>query len=128
MVKELEAKVIELLGDSYKLSFDDGNSLELEFWSPAGEDMPITLSGDNLRELVKDAEKQWEDFDADDHAAQIYHAKHYGSDEMKRFYAGAPDSLEDLVEDAKAIKATYKDIFDRLDKASKSEPKDVVYK
>ena len=31
MVKELEAKVNELLGDSYKLSFDDCNSLELEF-------------------------------------------------------------------------------------------------
>lgn len=128
MVKELEAKVNELLGDSYKLSFDDGNSLELEFWSPAGEDMPITLRGDNLRELAKDAENQFDDFDADDHAAQIYHAKNYGSDDMKRFYSGAPDSLEDLVEDAKAIKSTYKDIFDRLDKAAKSESKDVVYK
>ena len=128
MVSELKEKVNDVLGDSYKLSFDDDNSLELEFWSPAGEDMPITLSGDNLRELAKNAEDLYDDFDADDHAAQIYHAKNYGSDDVRSYYADAPDLLEDLISDAEAIKVTYKDIFDKLSKAAKREPKSVLYK
>ena len=121
MVKELEAKVNELLGDSYKLSFDDGNSLELEFWSPAGEDCLVDLNGKTLRGLADDAKKTYEAFDSEEHAAQIYHARHYGSKNDRRFYAGAPERLNDLLEDAKSIKESYRDIWKKLEAAANAE-------
>ena len=119
---DLIIKVIKILRD-YKVSACQYGSIEVEFWSPDGEDMPISLFGDSLEQLAQCAKDQWEEFDADDHAAQIYHAKHYGSDEERRFFAAASDSLEDLVADAKAIKKTYERIYKALDAAARRSSK-----
>ena len=113
MDKKLKEKVDGVLGEDCKVSFDE-DGVQVEFWSPAGEDMPIYIRGNTIEELAADARDVCDRFDADGHAAQIYHAKHYGDEETRRFYAGAPDSLEDLIEDAKAIKMSLEDIADRL--------------
>lgn len=122
MDKKLQEKVDKILRSDYKVSFDD-EGVTVEFWSPVGEDMPEYFRGETLRELAADAREAYEAFDADDHAAQIYHAMHYGTVDQQRFYAGMPESLEDLLEDAKAIKRTLKDIVDKLEKAAKKEGK-----
>lgn len=110
---ELREKVDKVLGSDYKVSFE-GVGVSVEFWSPAGEDMPTYIRGNTIEELAADARELYGGFDAEGHAAQIYHAKHYGDKETRRFYAGAPDSLEDLIEDAKAIEMSLKDIADKL--------------
>lgn len=122
MDKKLKEKVDKILGKDYRLGWDD-EGVDVEFWSPVGEDMPEYLRGKTLRELAADAREAYEAFDADDHAAQIYHAMHYGTVDQQRFYAGMPESLEDLLEDAKAIKQTLKDIVDKLEKAAEKEGK-----
>jgi len=122
MNDKLQDKVTNVLGKDYKLHFDE-EGVDVEFWSPAGEDMTAYLRGDTLKELSQEAMESYDSFDPDDHAAQIYHAKEYGTEEQQRFYAGAPASLEDLLEDAKAIKRTLKDIVDKLEKAAKKEGK-----
>ena len=122
MDKKLKEKVDGVLGEDCKVSFDE-DGVQVEFWSPAGEDMPIYIRGNTIEELAADARDVCDRFDADGHAAQIYHAKHYGDEETRRFYAGAPDSLEDLIEDAKAIKMSLEDIADRLGRCVKGKGK-----
>jgi len=126
MKQELIDKVKKVLGDDYKLYFES-DSVEVEFWSPAGENMIVTVHGGSLREMERSAESQYDDFDADYHAAQIYRAKH-GSEDEQIFFSSAPESLSELLADAKAIKKSYKDIFIKLLKAANKEPKDVQYK
>lgn len=122
MDRKLQEKVDKILRSDYKVSFDD-EGVTVEFWSPVGEDMPEYFRGKTLRELAADAREAYEAFDANDHAAQIYHAMHYGTEDQQRFYAGMPESLEDLLEDAEAIKQTFKDIVDKLEKAAEKEGK-----
>ena len=87
---------------------------DVEWFSPAGEDVIAALHGNSLRELTNAAMTVWADFDPDDHACQIYHAKHYGSLEDKRFYSRAPATLDELREDANCIKSFFKDTWDKI--------------
>lgn len=112
---DLQVKIRKILRD-YKVSFCS-NGIEVEFWSPEGEDMPVFLSGCSLEELANSAKKEWNAFDVDEHAARIYNAKQYGSRDVKRFFEAAPDSLSDLLKDAKAIKKTHERIYKALDSA-----------
>lgn len=111
-------QLAEILPD-YKVMGKDGECYEVESFTTAGEDVVITLWGKNLGEMADYARGGYEEFDPEDHAAVIYHAKHYGSDEDKRYYAGAPYSLSDLLEDAKEIKAMHKEIWDKLVEADR---------
>ena len=122
MDKKLQEKVDGVLGGDYRVSFDE-DGVQVEFWSPAGEDMPAYIRGNTIEELAADARDVCDRFDADGHAAQIYHAKHYGDEETRRFYAGAPESLEDLMEDARAIKKSLEDIADKLGRCVKGKGK-----
>jgi hypothetical protein len=99
-----------------------GSDFEVEWWSPADEDVIISLHGESLRELADSAKEAYDDFDPDDHAAIIYHAKHYGSADQQRFYARAPSELTDLVEDAEEINSFYKDVWERLEAAAAATP------
>lgn len=86
---------------------------DIEAHSPAGEDILMSLSG-TLGEMILQAESVYDDYDPDDHAAVIYHAKHYGSEDDQRFYASAPGMLEDLVEDSHAIDNMYWGVLEAL--------------
>lgn len=121
MTSGLEEKLDKILGNDYRVNCYEDDSCDVEFWSPVGEDCPVGLNGKTLRELADDAKKAYEAFDPEDHAAQIYHAKHYGSEEDKRFYAGEPERLHDLLEDAESIKESYRDIWQKLEAAANAE-------
>ena len=115
-------KQLEKMFPDWKIyQYSDEGSFELSGYSPEGENILVTISGSTFAELARDAAAEHERFDADDHAAQIYHAKHYGSENDKRFYAGAPERMHDLLEDAKSIKESYKDIWQKLEAAANAE-------
>lgn len=99
---------------------EDGGCYELEQWSDAGEDVIITLRGATLAELAADAREAWKNFDADVHAAQILLAKREGDENARRFYAAAPDSMRELLADARNIKAMHKWVWRTLDKAARA--------
>ena len=116
MAKVTKERLESILPDWEVSSCSDGD-FELSSYSPAGENIVMSLDGDTLDEMARFAESYYNDFDPQDHAAQIYHAKHYGSADEQRFYAGAPDDLEDLLEDAKAIDEMYYSVYQTLCKA-----------
>ena len=91
---------------------EKGGCYELSGYSPAGENVVITVRGRTFSELADDAEDAWNAFDADTHAAEICTAKNSGNPDMERFYAAAPDSLRDLQEDAEAIDKMYERVYE----------------
>ena len=95
---------------------EDGE-FDISSYSPAGENVVMSLVGDTFDDMARSAEDYYNDFDPQDHAAQIYHAKHYGTEDEKRFYAGALGDLEDLLKDAKAIDKMYYSVYQNLSKA-----------
>lgn len=114
--KMTEQRLGELLPD-WKV-YVSGEDVELTRHSPAGEEVCVSLKLGTAAAMANQASAYYDDFDPDDHAAQIYHAKHYGSDDQQRFYAGAPDSLEDLVADAHAIDNLYYGVYEALKNAA----------
>jgi len=120
-------KQLEKMFPDWKIyQYSDEGSFELSGYSPEGENIVFTISGSTFVELARDAAAEHERFDADDHAAQIYHAKHYGSADEQRFFAGAPEKLKDLLKDAKAIKKMLKEVAKALE--AKANGKDKVQK
>lgn len=87
--KAMKAKAEEL-GWSWDEGFD--GSVELENWSPAGEDIIVTLVGENIAQEMRDYANS---FDEEDHVRELLNAKANG-------FAGVPD-LKTLVGDAEEI-------------------------
>jgi len=117
-------KIADVLADKTDASWRvydcdvKGGCYEIETWSPAGEDVIITIRGATLVDLWRDAMEATEAFDAEEHAAQILIAKRTGDENAKRFYAAAPDGLRALLEDAEAIVKLHKALVNELQKAS----------
>ena len=95
-----------------------GGSFEISTYPPAGENVLISLDGSTLAELANDARNAAEAFDAEEHAARILTAKRSGTENERRFYADAPDSLRDLLEDAEEIAKLHKALFQALKTAA----------
>lgn len=76
---------------------DDG-SIELENWSPAGENIIVTLAG---KDIVREMLRYSADFDVDEHVAPLVEI---------RGTRGVPDSILVLVEDAKEIEEMLDDL------------------
>lgn len=123
MAKVTKERLESILPDWEVSSCGDGD-FELSSYSPAGENIVMSLDGDTLDEMARFAESYYNDFDPQDHAAQIYHAKHYGSADEQRFYAGAPEDLEDLIADAKEIDEMYYAVYQALYSAWQEEKDD----
>lgn len=120
-------KRLEKMFPDWKIyQYSEDESFELSGYSPEGENIVFTISGSTFAELARDAAVEHERFDADDHAAQIYHAKHHGSADERRFYAIAPEKLKDLLKDARAIKKMLKKVAMALE--VKANGKDKVQK
>ena len=121
-MKNTLEKIIDKLesdtGATWSVYDCGGGSFEISTYSPAGENMIISLDGSTLAELANDIQEARENFDAEEHAAQILVAKRAGTKEAKRFYAAAPDSLRDLLEDAEAIAGLYKALENELKAAA----------
>jgi hypothetical protein len=109
-------KLLEkLLGDKGWRVYDcGGNDFELSNWSNAGENVIISIRGENLSELVADARSAWENFNADEHAAEILIAKRSVDKRKRDYYAAAPDTLTELLRDANHIKSMHNYVYRRL--------------
>lgn len=121
MKKQFE-KIVESLEEStgvtWSVSDCRGGNYEFSTYSPAGENIIITLYGETLAALAENAAEAVEAFDADGHAAEIYYLKHEGRDDQRQYYAAAPDSLRELTEDAEAIEGMYQKLADALKSAA----------
>lgn len=121
MSKRMKNALDRLLPDFKVYDCDErGGCYEIESWSPEGEDVIITLRGATLAQLAADAKEAWENFDAEEHAAEILVAKREGTAEQQRYYAGAPDSMRDLLADAEEIKSMHGLVFEKLIAAARA--------
>jgi len=118
--KKITKELLDGILDDWTVHECNGE-FEVTRHSPAGEEILCGLEGETLREMADNVSGYYDDFDPEDHAAQIYHAKHYGNEESKRYFAGAPEGLEDLLTDAKFIDNAYWELYHALDEAAKTE-------
>jgi hypothetical protein len=82
---------------------DNGTDIELENWSPAGENLIIYAEIDDLVGSLFD---NYQGFDEDEHIEMLLQAKANG-------FAGVPSARE-LVKDAEAITEMYKELADTV--------------
>lgn len=80
---------------------DDGR-VEIENYSPAGEDLIVCVDVENFPESVDEYARN---FDPDEHAAMWIES---------RGTRGIPSSTRTLIDDADAIKEMLKELADRL--------------
>ena len=88
---------------------DAGSNVELENWSPAGEDLIIYV---DKGQWVADLFDNYENFDTAEHVKLLLDAKAHG-------FRGVPDE-EVLVEDAEEILLMYKELADKVAEAAKN--------
>lgn len=83
---------------------------ELEAYSPAGEDLIITIwHGGGANSFIYCFRKYANDFDPDEHAEMW--VEHRGEN-------GVPFGIRDLIDDADAIQTMYLDLADALEEAN----------
>lgn len=104
----------------WRLIVDGRDEFTVEKWSPAGEDWPISLSGSTLCEVAADLDQYIQNYDPEEHASEILVAKRSGSEDARRFYAAAPDSLRELLDDAECMKRECEELRDALYKGARS--------
>lgn len=80
--------------------------VELEWYSPEGEDFIINVSIKDKESFVSEFSEQAENFDTEDHAAEWYDCRHNVS--------GVPQSLKALLRDAEAIKEFLENVSKQL--------------
>ena len=107
IIEVLEAHDISLCGEISERTYNnDGYDVELETYSPEGEDVIIPLIYDGTEEdFIRQFERYAEGFDAEEHAEMWIEG---------RGKNGVPDSIKDLLEDAEWIKGTLMEIADEL--------------
>lgn len=93
---------------------DDG-TVELEKYSPAGEDFIITV---NVEDFAREVERYADDFDVDDHIAMWVEAKKNGT-------AGVPSTRE-LVHDAEDIQEMLNELAEALTADSRSTIAEII--
>lgn len=88
----------------------DKNTVVLTNYSPAGEELNITLSLDGEDSITLQLYMLYDNFDEDDHIYLLLESKINGLD-------GVP-CIRELVDDAVAISDMYKQLYDAAHKAS----------
>ena len=81
----------------------DGDTVELENYSPAGEDLIVTLFLDGEETIPKQLYNLYDDFDEEEHVTMWLEAKQSGT-------RGVP-CLWTLVKDAEQITKMYQQLF-----------------
>jgi len=109
-IAEKYEKVCKRLDWSVNYSEHDEKFVELEKYSPAGEDFIITVSRDKFVENLK---KEAENFDADEYVEELIRYKIENTDEG---LAGIP-SLRVLIQDADDIQDMLHELAEELAKA-----------
>lgn len=91
-------------------SWDESDGMvELETWSPAGEDFVFSVPAKNVADGVREFSRT---FDTEEHVAELLEAKRNG-------LSGVPD-VKTLVEDADAIREMLEDLADAMEEARKT--------
>lgn len=124
MARKVTKEILESILPDWEVSNLTETRFDITRHSPAGEEVVMSLQGENLGEMATFAENYYDDFDADDHAAVIYHLKHYGTPEEQKFYASAPRDIDDLLRDARTIDNWYYEVYSRLRDAWDEEEDD----
>lgn len=84
----------------------ENGDIELETWSPAGEDVVFDVNTNNL---VYEVRCYANNFDVDDHV--LMWAEHRGEN-------GVPNSIRELVDDAEAIQDMLNELADALEEVT----------
>ena len=119
-MKRITRAFLQKILPYWKVYLDNG-CFDIISHSPAGEEVVVSVGEGTLLGMAHFVEEYRRDFDPVEHAAQIYHAKHYGSMADRAFYAAAPDGFQDLLRDARFIKGMYLDIVRALKSQAKKE-------
>lgn len=77
---------------------EDLKTIDIESWSPAGENIILTL---NTNDIPGSAMSEYENFDVDEHAAELI---------ANRGENGIPDSVWVIAEDAYKIRDMLKEL------------------
>lgn len=117
MSRKVTKEILESILPDWDVSQLSETSFDITRHSPTGEEVVMSLQGENLGEMATFAENYYDDFDADDHAAVIYHLKHYGTPEEQKFYASAPGDIDDLLRDSRTIDNWYYEVYSKLREA-----------
>lgn len=107
----LNAKITDLLEKNrwhvYHEQHEKKHFAECETWSPAGEDLVVTIWYDGTgRDFIKNFREYADDFDPDEHA-EIW--------ANSRGRNGVPNSIRELIDDADAIKEMLDDMATQLE-------------
>lgn len=100
-IDEKYSKIFEELDWQWS-AVDQNGDIELETWSPAGEDVVFDVNADNL---VYEVRCYANNFDVDDHV--LMWAEHRGEN-------GVPNSIRELLDDAEAIQDMLNELADAL--------------
>lgn len=111
-MKELEQKYINILeeNDWSVSSYTNDGRVELQKYSPAGEDFSIIVEVEDFPNAVRDCAI---DFDANKHAEMWIEAKGKVN--------GVPESIRELIEDAEAIQEMLNELADALEEKDRKE-------
>lgn len=101
-IDEKYSEVFEKLDWMYSAIYQNGD-IELETWSPAGEDIVFDVNADNL---VYEVRCYANNFDVDDHV--LMWAEHRGEN-------GVPNSIRELLDDAESIQDMLNELADALE-------------
>lgn len=114
IIEVLEAHDINLCGEIPERTYNnDGYDVELETYSPEGEDVIIPLIYDGTEEdFIRQFENYAEDFDAEEHAEMWIEG---------RGKNGVPDSIKDLLEDAEWQKEMLLEVAKNLNSLDDEE-------
>lgn len=105
-MKELKQKYIDILeeNDWSVSSYTDDGRVELQKYSPAGEDFSIIVEVENFTEAVREYAN---DFDANEHAAMWIEARGKVN--------GVPESIKELIDDAEEIQEMLNELADAVE-------------
>ena len=93
----------------WSIVYDSGGYIDLENWSPEGEDLIISV---DKNDLVGSLFDNYQCFDKDEHVKMLLDAKSNG-------FSGVPD-VDTLVEDADNILQMYKELADKVAEAART--------
>lgn len=112
-MKELKQKYIDILeeNDWSVSSYTDDGRVELQKYSPVGEDFSIIVEVEDFTESVREYAN---DFDADEHAEMWVEARGKVN--------GVPESIRELIEDAEEIQEMLDGLADALEEIKHIKP------
>lgn len=105
-MKELEQKYIDILeqNDWSISSYTDDGRVDLETYSPLGENFLMCVEVENFPESVREYAN---DFDADEHAEMWI--------EARGIVFGVPESIRELIDDTEEIQKMLNELADALE-------------